>query len=329
MPGHRVYPRTKAAGERVSPHRAKAGAHEGEPHKLTQRGDHWSSLGLSDAQVRHELQREGFELAAISKWLQTKNEPEDEDSNKGTAPDTEQPAPVAPAARTHTRKRRGGSTGGLLLALLVYPPALAYLTGGTEGLTGWFRAKFLNQTPTDPGIASSAVYVPGQVAAGAGASPVAFLGGAGTDPGPRFPTGHAGTGKGRGHGPKVGGPHWSAHPTPSHPADFQTVIAFAKRQIGKPYKWGGNGPDSWDCSGLIHAAYAATGVTIPRTTGLLMLTGMRTTKARLQPGDLVFPTPTHVQLYIGSGKVIEAPRTGLNVRIAPLGRVLMARRILL
>ncbi len=96
------------------------------------------------------------------------------------------------------------------------------------------------------------------------------------------------------------------------------AVAFAAKQIGDPYKWGAMGPDAWDCSGLTQAAWRAAGVSIPRTTTFQQTIGTNVKDGPFQPGDLIFPTAGHVQLYAGGGQVIEAPRTGLKVRRVPM-----------
>lgn len=105
------------------------------------------------------------------------------------------------------------------------------------------------------------------------------------------------------------------------------VINYAQSQLGLPYEWGGNGPGNgdagFDCSGLTKAAYAAAGITLPRTAQAQFDTGPRVPVGqRLQPGDLVFyGTPEggihHVGLYIGGGQMIDAPRPGKDIRIEP------------
>ena len=106
-----------------------------------------------------------------------------------------------------------------------------------------------------------------------------------------------------------------------------TAVSFAEAQLGKPYQWGGTGPDSFDCSGLVMMAYRAAGVDIPRTSQRQWLWGPQVPASHVEPGDLVFfagadgtPTaPGHVGLVIGSGMMIEAYVTGLPIRIAPYG----------
>ena len=106
-----------------------------------------------------------------------------------------------------------------------------------------------------------------------------------------------------------------------------TLIAFARAQIGKPYLWGGTGPDAFDCSGLVMMAYRAAGIGIPRTSQMQWVWGPRVAPGHEQPGDLVFfagadgttTSPGHVGLVIGHGLMIEAYSTGFPIRIAPYG----------
>ncbi|MDO5698170.1 MAG: NlpC/P60 family protein [Dermatophilus congolensis] len=104
-----------------------------------------------------------------------------------------------------------------------------------------------------------------------------------------------------------------------------TAIEFAKAQLGKPYLWGGEGPESWDCSGLTQAAWGASGKRLTHYTGNQWQETKRVAIADLAPGDLVFfgknpDSIHHVGLYVGNGMMIEAPRTGLNVRYASIYR---------
>ncbi|MFJ7265021.1 NlpC/P60 family protein [Streptomyces globosus] len=98
-----------------------------------------------------------------------------------------------------------------------------------------------------------------------------------------------------------------------------SAVAFARAQLGKPYTWGGTGPIGFDCSGLVMRAWQEAGVQLPRTTWDQVRAGEATTRARLVPGDLVITrSGGHVQLYIGDGKVIHAPRPGRTITAAPL-----------
>lgn len=91
--------------------------------------------------------------------------------------------------------------------------------------------------------------------------------------------------------------------------DVQAVLDFARAQIGKPYVWGGTGPDGYDCSGLTQAAWAQAGVSLPRTTYDQVNAGQRVSWENMQPGDLMFfygASPTHVGLYAGDNVMVHA-----------------------
>jgi len=103
------------------------------------------------------------------------------------------------------------------------------------------------------------------------------------------------------------------------------AIAFAREQLGKPYRYAAGGPDAYDCSGLTKAAYAAAGLSLPHYSGAQYAMFPKVPLDQLQPGDLVFRGPggsQHVALYIGNGLVIDAPQTGDVVRIRSMGRVI-------
>jgi cell wall-associated NlpC family hydrolase len=99
------------------------------------------------------------------------------------------------------------------------------------------------------------------------------------------------------------------------------ALAFAKRQIGDSYGYGGTGPNRWDCSGLTQAAYKAAGVKLPHSARGQMKYGRSVSKSALKPGDLVFfySPVRHVSLYAGGGKVLHASRPG-----KPVGYIKMA-----
>ncbi|MGD0687441.1 MAG: C40 family peptidase [Streptosporangiaceae bacterium] len=104
-----------------------------------------------------------------------------------------------------------------------------------------------------------------------------------------------------------------------------TAIAYAEQQLGKPYQWGGTGPDAFDCSGLVMMAYRAAGIDIPRTSQEQWAWGPRVPASQVEPGDLAFfvgsdgtvAAPGHVGLVIGGGYMIEAYATGFPIRVAP------------
>ncbi|MFJ2896565.1 NlpC/P60 family protein [Streptomyces sp. NPDC087218] len=98
------------------------------------------------------------------------------------------------------------------------------------------------------------------------------------------------------------------------------AVAYAIGQIGKPYVWGAEGPDSFDCSGLTSRAWARAGLAIPRTSQEQWRQLRKVPLNALRPGDLViyFPKATHVALYIGNGLVVQAPRPGSRVKVSPV-----------
>jgi peptidoglycan DL-endopeptidase CwlO len=93
--------------------------------------------------------------------------------------------------------------------------------------------------------------------------------------------------------------------------------------IGKPYVFGSEGPNSYDCSGLTKEAWASVGVHLDHYTKDQWNEGSPVSRADLQPGDLVFYYPGtlhHVAIYIGGGMVVHAPHTGDHVRMATIER---------
>jgi cell wall-associated NlpC family hydrolase len=97
------------------------------------------------------------------------------------------------------------------------------------------------------------------------------------------------------------------------------AVAFAYAQLGKPYQWGATGPGSFDCSGLVQAAWASAGVSIPRTTYAQWAALPHISTSALEPGDLLyFDGVGHVAIYVGGGDIIDAPQTGMDVQKIPL-----------
>lgn len=118
-------------------------------------------------------------------------------------------------------------------------------------------------------------------------------------------------------------------------AKVQKVIAVAKAQMGKPYRWGATGPNSFDCSGLMQYAYKnGAGVSLPRVSREQATVGKKVSKAELQPGDLVFFAKGgrihHVGMYLGNDQYIHAPQTGDVVKISKLSSrtLYTARRVI-
>ncbi|MFJ5519580.1 NlpC/P60 family protein [Streptomyces griseoluteus] len=99
------------------------------------------------------------------------------------------------------------------------------------------------------------------------------------------------------------------------------AVAFATAQLGKPYVWGAEGPDSFDCSGLTSQAWADAGTPIPRTSQEQWRQLRHVDVTEMRPGDLIiyFADATHVGMYVGDGKIIHAPRPGRTVTVAGAG----------
>ena len=98
------------------------------------------------------------------------------------------------------------------------------------------------------------------------------------------------------------------------------AVAFAKSKIGMWYQWGGTGDPSYDCSGLVQAAYASAGISLPRTTYEQVNSGypVPALLADLEPGDIIFYAgDEHEALYVGNGVVVHAPETGVKIQYAP------------
>ena len=108
---------------------------------------------------------------------------------------------------------------------------------------------------------------------------------------------------------------------------IRAALTAAVGKLGRPYVWGAEGPDFFDCSGLVQWAYAQAGVQVPRVTHQQFVSGPQIPLSQAQPGDLLFwrhdPTNpgyvSHVAIYWGDGKMLHAPRTGDVVKIVPIG----------
>ena len=113
--------------------------------------------------------------------------------------------------------------------------------------------------------------------------------------------------------PRAGAPAWRG----------DIAAAWALRQLGKPYVWAAAGPNAFDCSGLSMRAWQRAGIQLVHWTGSQWISGPHIPLNRLRRGDLVFfannihkpATIHHVGIYIGGGKMVDAPYTGVDVRI--------------
>ncbi|HYN57715.1 MAG TPA: peptidoglycan-binding protein [Motilibacterales bacterium] len=111
---------------------------------------------------------------------------------------------------------------------------------------------------------------------------------------------------------------------PANPTAADRAVVFALAQVGKPYVLGGNGPEVFDCSGLIQQAYLTSGVTLPRLASQQRFAGTTVSIDQLAPGDLLYyqdgssPRKGHISMFAGNGLVVEAANTRRGVRIRTL-----------
>ncbi|MEV7615742.1 NlpC/P60 family protein [Streptomyces sp. NPDC089799] len=99
------------------------------------------------------------------------------------------------------------------------------------------------------------------------------------------------------------------------------AVQYATAQIGKPYVWGAEGPDGFDCSGLTSQAWLAAGKGIPRTSQEQLRLLKKVPLKEMRPGDLIiyFDDASHVAMYVGDGAMVHAPRPGRKVTMAGAG----------
>ena len=102
----------------------------------------------------------------------------------------------------------------------------------------------------------------------------------------------------------------------------QRAALAALAQVGVPYRYGGQSPSGFDCSGLVHYAYLEAGVSAPRTTRQLWSAAKTIEQDELEPGDLLFfridGKMSHVGMYLGERQFVHAPQSGRSVSVASL-----------
>src|ERR687887_1466753 len=99
----------------------------------------------------------------------------------------------------------------------------------------------------------------------------------------------------------------------------QLVAKIALREVGVPYRWGGESPSGFDCSGLVRWSYLRVGIDLPHSSYALSAVGRSVSRAQMEPGDVLFFNGRgHVGLYIGRGRMVHAPYSGRDVEVAPL-----------
>ena len=141
-----------------------------------------------------------------------------------------------------------------------------------------------------------------------------------------------------GRRPARRGPRRRVTTTPARARQVAAAISFARGQLGKPYLWGGTGPDAWDCSGLTQAAMQAAGVAIERTSQDQWASETHISWSKVRPGDVIFfqgsdgtaTAPGHVALVIAvtgyaQGQMIQAYATGYPVMVSPYSQALASQ----
>ena len=98
------------------------------------------------------------------------------------------------------------------------------------------------------------------------------------------------------------------------------AVEVALSKLGIAYAWGANGPDNFDCSGLMQWSYKQAGLNFPRVSWDQIGAGPKVDIDEAKPGDIVgYSGGGHVAMYIGDGKVVHAPQTGDVIKISPIG----------
>jgi cell wall-associated NlpC family hydrolase len=110
--------------------------------------------------------------------------------------------------------------------------------------------------------------------------------------------------------------------TGSLPAATSAVVSTARDFLGLAYLWAGTSGFGFDCSGLTEVVYRVHGITIPRDAEAQALAGRPVSRSALLPGDLVFFARSghvhHVGIYVGQGRMLDAPQTGSRVQVTSL-----------
>lgn len=100
------------------------------------------------------------------------------------------------------------------------------------------------------------------------------------------------------------------------------AAGVALDQVGVPYRYGGNSPSGFDCSGLVQYSYSRAGKSMPRTTGQLWNATHPVDRDELRRGDLLFfnidGKMSHVGVYVGDRRFVHAPSSGRSVTVASL-----------
>ena len=120
--------------------------------------------------------------------------------------------------------------------------------------------------------------------------------------------------------PSTGGSTAPSGSAPAASGRAGAAVQYALAQVGDAYVYGAAGPSAFDCSGLMMAAWAQAGVSLPHSSSAQMSSGSPVSQSQLQPGDLVFyySPVSHVGMYIGNGQIVHAANPSSGVTTAPV-----------
>jgi peptidoglycan DL-endopeptidase CwlO len=109
----------------------------------------------------------------------------------------------------------------------------------------------------------------------------------------------------------------------------KAAVSNALSKLGAPYRWGAAGPNAFDCSGLVKWSFGNAGKALPRASRAMAGVGTAVTRAKLQPGDLVFfyQPISHVGIYIGNDKIVHASQKGQPVKISDMSRMRFTKAV--
>lgn len=127
----------------------------------------------------------------------------------------------------------------------------------------------------------------------------------------------------------------------SHPADRyahinnrgEQIVAISERLVGSPYRYGGETPKGFDCSGLVRYVYRQIGITVPHSSRRLFQQARKVSLDKLRPGDLLFFSISrnkisHVGIYADNGAFIHAPSSGKRVSVADMNNPYWEKRLI-